>query len=96
MVTLPGRVTVATARVLALLELADWGARSEAERLLVTEIRTDLQRLGEKYSAGQRGQDAGNIGRLDDHSAGAQSAGAGDGDGGGQGAEPGSAGGGVG
>lgn len=97
MMTLPGRVTVATARLVALLELAEWGARSEAERLLVADVRNELKQMGEKFMAVQKGgEDAGNISRLDSGTEGAQSAGAGDGDGGGAGTEPAGPGGGVG
>ena len=101
MMALPGRVTVATARLVALLELAEWGARSEADRLLVAEVRNDVQRLGQKYMAAQaaakRGnEDAGDHSGLDGGAEGAESLGEGGGDGGGAGAESSGAGGGVG
>lgn len=97
MMTLPGRVTVATARLVALLELAEWGARSEADRLLVGEVRNDVQQLAARYAAAQKGnEDEGDYGGLGGGAEGAESQGAGGGDGGGEGAEPAGPGGGVG
>jgi hypothetical protein len=75
MMTLPGRVSVATARLVALLELAGWGARSEAERRLVVEVRRELEQA-------MRGQDEGDHGGAASGATGAQSTGAGDSDGG--------------
>lgn len=56
MMALPGRVTVATARLVALLELAEWGARSEAERLLVLEVRNDVQTIREAICSSTKGE----------------------------------------
>ncbi len=80
MMVLPGRVSVATARLVVLLELAGWGARSEAERLVVMEVRRELEQA-------MRGQDAGDHNGSAGRATGAESTGAGDGDGGGKGSE---------
>lgn len=91
MMALPGRVTVETMRLVALLELAEWGARSEADRLLVLEVRGDLQQLGERFAAAQVAQkgnkDATDHSGPNSSAESAESARAGDGDGGGAGAE---------
>jgi len=109
MMQLPGRISVPTARLLALLELAEWGVRSAAERVLVSEMQGTIQETAQQFAAQAvsamgaeqkeevKGQvdDEGDQRRFDGGAEGTEPAGAGDGDGGGAGAERRSAGGGV-
>jgi hypothetical protein len=44
---IPAVMAVPTKRLVAVLELAEWGARSEAERLIVDEMREELRRAAE-------------------------------------------------
>jgi hypothetical protein len=42
---LPERVTIPTKKLVALIELASWGCRSEAERMLVDGLNRDLDEM---------------------------------------------------
>lgn len=48
---LPERVTIPTKKLVALIELATWGCRSEAERLLVDGLNRDLDELSAQAAA---------------------------------------------
>lgn len=86
---LPERITVPTPALLALVELAERGVRSQAERLLVEGINQDLDSVSAAMAQKMIGvNDAANQQRSTGGAVGAQPAGAGGGDSGGAGDEP--------